>query len=78
MVGRLWRREHRVPSRRAAAAIGGAETQGGSFQLECQLRLIVAANGRIEEVLIVKDTIGRWVARHVRGSGINPQRRYLA
>src|SRR6202022_625342 len=45
----------------AAAAIGGAETQGGSFQLRCQLRLIVATSGRIEEIVIVKDTVGRWV-----------------
>jgi hypothetical protein len=45
----------------AAAAIGGAETQGGSVQLRCQLRFVVDTTGRIEQIVIVKDTIGRWV-----------------
>lgn len=43
------------------ASIGGAENQGGSFQLSCQLRLIIDPSGRIEQVIVTKDTIGRWV-----------------
>lgn len=43
------------------ASIGGAENQAGSFQLSCQLRMVIDPAGRIEQVTVTKDTIGRWV-----------------
>jgi hypothetical protein len=42
------------------ASGGGAEIQGGSYQLTCKVRMVVSRAGIIEDFNIVADTIGAW------------------
>lgn len=42
------------------SSIGGAQTQGGSYQLTCKVRMIVGKTGIIEDFAVVADTIGSW------------------
>lgn len=42
------------------SSAGGADTQGGSYQLTCAVRMIVDKSSTIREFSIVKDTIGAW------------------
>lgn len=42
------------------ASAGGAQIQGGSYQLTCKVRMIISKAGVIEQFNIVADTIGAW------------------
>lgn len=42
------------------ASIGGAQTQGDSYQLTCKVRMIVGKTGIIQDFQVVGDTVGAW------------------
>jgi hypothetical protein len=49
-----------APIQTLLMAGSNAQVQGGSYQLECKVRLIVGPSGMIEQFAVADDTIGAW------------------
>ena len=49
-----------APIQTLLMAGSNAQVQGGSYQLECKVRLAVGSGGMIEQFAVADDTIGAW------------------